>query len=421
MRNDNNNHWPKSDIRYWEGKVAFQTPQARTYSVQIQHAKRRAWINLHTANKEQAAILARKFYEDLRANGWEAAHARRRPADGSEKKVNVTVGEYIEAVTAKSLLYPKTVESYAQALRKIAGDITGQANRDSIKLRSLTPEKIEAWRIEFIRKGSTDPLKEKSAKVSANSLILRARSLFGVNVLARVSDSVELPEPLPFAGVKTEKMRVSRYRATFDMAALIEAARAELPAEQFKIFCLAAMVGLRRSEIDLLPWAAFRCDEGVLRIEATKHYRPKTHGSEGDVLVDPELMDLFRGFHAAAKGEFVVESAGEPPAPDAPYGTYRCAEEMRGLLGWLRAKGVNGGKPLHTLRKEFGSQINARYGLTAASEMLRHADIAVTAAHYVENKHRSVLGFGHLLKGERTIIPMDKEALARAAKTLPEI
>jgi hypothetical protein len=50
---------------------------------------------------------------------------------------------------------------------------------------------------------------------------------------------------------------------------------------------------------------------------------------------------------------------------------------------------------------------NARYGLTAASEQLRHGGIAVTAAHYVENKRRPVLGLGHLLNGERTIIPID--------------
>jgi hypothetical protein len=39
---------------------------------------------------------------------------------------------------------------------------------------------------------------------------------------------------------------------------------------------------------------------------------------------------------------------------------------------------------------------------------LRHADVQVTAAHYVENKQRSVLGFGHLLKSERTIIPIEE-------------
>ena len=64
--------------------------------------------------------------------------------------------------------------------------------------------------------------------------------------------------------------------------------------------------------------------------------------------------------------------------------------------------------------QRYGSQINARYGLTAASEMLRHADVVVTAAHYVENKQRSVLGFGHLLKSERTIIPIDGEAACSA-------
>ena len=83
------------------------------------------------------------------------------------------------------------------------------------------------------------------------------------------------------------------------------------------------------------------------------------------------------------------------------------------LIQWLRSRGVASRTPLHTLRKEFGSQINARYGLTAAQEMLRHADIAVTAAHYIENKRRSVLGFGHLLKGERTIVPIDKVAVSR--------
>jgi hypothetical protein len=86
---------------------------------------------------------------------------------------------------------------------------------------------------------------------------------------------------------------------------------------------------------------------------------------------------------------------------------------MRALLAWLRAKGVVSKTPLHTLRKEFGSQINDRCGLLAASEQLRHGGIAVTARRYVENRNRSVLGLGHLLKGERTIIPMDGEANAR--------
>ena len=88
---------------------------------------------------------------------------------------------------------------------------------------------------------------------------------------------------------------------------------------------------------------------------------------------------------------------------------------MRALLGWLRSKGVNSKTPLHSLRKEFGSLINDQHGIVAASEQLRHGGIGVTAMSYVENRRPSVLGLGHLLKGERTIIPMDGEAARSTA------
>jgi hypothetical protein len=135
-------------------------------------------------------------------------------------------------------------------------------------------------------------------------------------------------------------------------------------------------------------------------------------------------MELFRGYYARRKSEFVIESDSTPPPFDAPYGVYRCQDHFRALIAWLRLKGVVAKTPLHTLRKEYGSQINARYGLLAASEQLRHGGIAVTARHYVENKQRSVLGFGHLLKGDdRTIIPMDeaeRSSFAAGAQSLQQ-
>jgi hypothetical protein len=170
----------------------------------------------------------------------------------------VTIGEFIAAVRQESIIYPKTIESYAQALRKIAGDIVEkESDRDAIKLRSLTPEKIEAWRDSFIRRKAINPVAEKSARVSANSFISRARALFGQEVVARIKDSVELPETLPFAGVKVERVRVPRYRSTFDIATLLEQAPAELPTEQLKIFLLAAMAGLRRNESTSFPGVPF--------------------------------------------------------------------------------------------------------------------------------------------------------------------
>jgi integrase len=208
---------------------------------------------------------------------------------------------------------------------------------------------------------------------------------------------------------------VASYRSGFNIETLLKSAREELAEskpEQWKILLLGAMAGLRRNEIDKLPWSAFRWEEGVIHIQATEHFRPKSLASENDIPVEPELLEIFRGFRARAKGEFVIESDS---APDngKPYEHYRCHREFVELLGWLRAHGVVSRTPLHVLRKEFGSQINARFGLVAAQRMLRHAQVAVTAAHYVEIKTRPVLGFGHLLtKGERTIVPMDKTRTA---------
>jgi hypothetical protein len=173
------------------------------------------------------------FARLTRSLGWEEI-LRRRKAPAEEKRANVTIGEFIEAVAAKSLFSPKTFQSYAQALRKIAGDINGETKRekrDAIKLRAITPEKIDAWRIEFIRRKATDPLREKSARISVGSFILRARALFSAETVARVRNLVELPEPMPFAGIKVETVHGPRYRATFDMVELLESARAELAAK----------------------------------------------------------------------------------------------------------------------------------------------------------------------------------------------
>ncbi len=412
-------NYSKTDLRYWEGKVAFQSAKAKTYSVQIQHDNRRSWVGLGTRDRERAATIARDIYLDIVANGWDLAMARRQ-GPRPEKRSNVTVGDYLAIVAAKALVYPRTLESYAVALRKIAADVVGvrheaprsarREQADKVRLTVLTAEAIEKWRADFIRRGAINPLAERSAKISAQSFIARARSLFGKKVLPHVKGLVDLPDPAPFYGVKIGKTRPQRYRSTFDVAALIQAARRELPAEQLKIFILAAMAGLRRNEIDKLPWTAFRWEEGILRIEATEYFRPKARESEADVMVDPELLTIFRGYHAQATGPFVIESLVAPD-PAAPFEVYRCDAIFDALIMWLRSKGVVSRTPLHALRKEFGSVINQRFGLVAASTMLRHADIKVTMHHYIEQRHHAISGFGHLLTEDApTIVPIERTA-----------
>lgn len=42
--------------------------------------------------------------------------------------------------------------------------------------------------------------------------------------------------------------------------------------------------------------------------------------------------------------------------------------------------------------------VNRKHGLTAAKDFLRHADIAITAAHYIDRPRQATSGLGALLK-----------------------
>ncbi len=240
-----------------------------------------------------------------------------------------------------------------------------------------------------------------------NSLMRQAKSLFSPGILKFVR--LELPNALPFTGVGFEPRQSMRYRSGFDVETLIEAAQKELPVEQLKILLLATMAGLRRNEIDKLEWPAFQWGQRRVRIEATRYFHPKSEDSLGDVEIDGELLNVFRGFHAQARSTFVIESE-VAPRPEATYSHYRCQRDFEALTEWLRQKGVPGNKPLHTLRKEFGSQVCAKHGIYLASHALRHADIAITSQHYLDKKRRVTVGLGGLLKSPDKVVPFDAQA-----------
>jgi Phage integrase family. len=237
----------------------------------------------------------------------------------------------------------------------------------------------------------------------------QAKSLFSPDLLAYVS--MHKPDKLPFDGVPFYERESQRYRSKIDIEALIQAAVRELPQEQLKIFLLATMAGLRRNEIDKLQWSAFQWNDGVIRIEETEHFAPKSSDGAGDVPIDKELLAMFRGWHAKAAGAFVIEADAEPRSPTT-YAHYRAQPDFDALTVWLRAKDVTATKPLHELRKEFGSQICAKAGIYAASRMLRHADIRVTAQHYLDQKERVTIGMGNLLAMPKNVTPMPRLSTA---------
>jgi integrase len=201
-----------------------------------------------------------------------------------------------------------------------------------------------------------------------------------------------------------------RYQSSFDVESLIRAAQSELPREQFKIFLLAMMAGLRRNEIDKLEWNAFDWDGGLIVIRATPYFSPKSEDSVGEVEIDPEVAELFRGYHASRTSDFVIESTVSA-RPQGTYPHYRCQRQFDALCNWLRGHGVASNRPLHTLRKEYGSQICAKHGIYAASNALRHADIAITSQHYVAKRQRATVGLGSLLTAPGNVVHLEQGTL----------
>jgi integrase len=416
----------KTDARYWHD-VIFKptyTREGKTrcvedWAARVQWRGRRELFNLKTPNKTAAAAKAKEVYTTLVGAGWDATLERFKPE--MQRKAVSTIGDFLNELRGHWSGKPKTFEDYCRSFRTILSQIFGikggrekfdyvnggraawVAKIDRIKLADVTPDKVNKWRIAFVKKAGASPVKQRRARITCNSLMRQAKSLFSAELLAHVA--MHKPDKLPFDGVAFYERESMRYHSTLDFEALIQDAIRELPQEQLKIFLLATMAGLRRNEIDKLQWQAFRWTAGVIRIEPTEHFTPKTIDSGGDVPIDKELLALFRGWHVKATGSFVIEADGEPHIGTS-YTHYRAHRHFDALTAWLRAKGVTAIKPLHELRKEFGSQLCAKAGIYVASRMLRHADIAITAQHYLDQKERVTIGMGNLLSMPENVTPM---------------
>ena len=133
----------------------------------------------------------------------------------------------------------------------------------------------------------------------------------------------------------------------------------------------------------------------MIRIQPTNFFHPKSEDSIGDIQIDDEIMAIFREYRATVKGPFVVPSRLQPKAVlRGDY--YRCKTQFERINAWLRLQGVTDQKPLHTLRKEFGSLVNVAHGIHAASKALRHADITLTNNFYTDSRIRVTPGLGRL-------------------------
>ena len=226
----------KTDLAYWRRRIRKQ-PNSANWFAEISARGLRRKLSLETPNKENAAVRARDIYQLARAVGWDAVLQKYRPKN-FETKSNLTVGQFIALAESVVSVEKVTLRGYIAALRKIVSDSFGLdpgkkkfdphsgGNREwlervhAVRLANFTPQKVQAWKRSFLLKAARDPVSQRSAKVSVNTFLRQARSLFSPKILKHLKD-VTLPDPLPFAGIEFEPRQSLKYRATFDVGALI--------------------------------------------------------------------------------------------------------------------------------------------------------------------------------------------------------
>lgn len=423
----------KTHAAYWLSKVR-KPAGSGMYGCQIEHQKQRVRFPLATSDKTLASERARDRYLHIVAHGWASTLAKYKPQAVKALKV-ATVGAWLEAVNATAGFHPRTFTNYKNALRQIASQIEGIGDQpardaegnelrkrgkpvllsrfnsqgggtaawaaavDALPLSVLTPAAVQEWKLAHIDAAGTSPEARRRAENTAASRLRSARSLFSTRAREFAQEGLILPDPLPFAGVKMPKRGSLAYKSKINAPELIATALKELRGQPLKVFALAMFPGLRKGEIDLLPWTRVDFAKAVIRIERTEHFAPKSEEASAEIDIEPELLELLKQWKSEATGEFVIE-ADRAPRPLSTRAEYRCEAHFQAVYAWLRKHGVTAQKPLHELRKELGAILASEQGIFAAKAVLRHSHISTTAGFYADKKKRITGGLGVLLNAK---------------------
>lgn len=422
----------KDIVKRFEAKVFRYAPDdTLPWHIKLQKGVRKTF-STGCFERREAAAKAWEIYEFLEKNGMAETllkYGSKRSAADLPPAQTLTLGQLIQKSEAAWLGSSRTHADYALAVRRIFADIkkisrtgihghgenrdTWLAKVDAIRVSDISPAQVEEWRAQHVKQHNGDPAKRKRAETSSNSLLRSGKALFSAERLKKLGLS---DVRSPFGEIKLLRRADHRFIPTVKAADLMAKAVTELAddPEVFKTLLLMLTLGLRRAECDRLEWDAINFGAGTVHIGRTAFLHPKSEKSIGTLEIEPEVLEVLRGFRARATGNFVLESE-VAPRMDAKYAHYRCEQTFKRLTTWLRGAGITAKSPLHDLRKLFGSMINDKFGLHAASLALRHADVATTASHYVSKREGVTTGLGSMLSAASKVVVIDPGQLAAQA------
>ncbi|NLH74919.1 MAG: hypothetical protein GX456_17860 [Verrucomicrobia bacterium] len=312
--------------------------QSPNWSVRFQHQGKRTCRSLHTADYRLALQRAKQLVSSVRQHGWEGNSIV--PAQHAAMTIEELLDRFQKAAVARGLR-PKSIKWIVSSLRRIARDCGVQ------RVCDLTPARIQQWVSEC-----------KLKPVSLNSALRTASVVFSRQSL----------QSMGLVGVKNPFKEVVRPKVDREgfvapprewISELMQQGIRELEGDERLGFVLALGCGLRWGEIVSLSW------ENVLP-EGVRVLASLAKGRRSRIV---PVGDPVRGVLESSRGTGpVIESNPKLVHQE--------------LCSWLRGKGVKDSKPIHYLRKCYGSLAVADHGIFIASKLLGHADIGLTARTY---------------------------------------
>ena len=312
--------------------------QSPNWSVRFQHQGKRTCRSLGTADYRLAQQRARALTKAVRSGGWASATVL--PTSHGSVAIDEFLERYHRGAVSRGLR-PRSIAHAEMDLRRVAREIGAR------RLADLTLAALQSW----IRDARLKPITVRAVLKNAGSAFSKA-SL----------QSLGMPEVQnPFARLVQPKVDREPFNApprswiTHLMRQGIE----KLSGDCRLVFVLALGCGLRWGEIVSLTWENVLPDGVRVPASLAKGRRARV------VPVGKRVQSILE----AARGEGAVISADSK-------------EIHKTLCSWLKEHGVKDSKPVHFLRKCYGSLAVADHGIYIASKLLGHASISLTASTY---------------------------------------
>jgi integrase len=365
-------------------------------------------ISMRTSDSKVAKSRANRFLATLDSDGLEVAEAELRGKQVVRGGTDPTFEEM------KQLYRDFVGQSMKAPAENSIRHNLGCLSRLMTMCEAATVSKINARK-----------LKSPNPSYLA-SQIRAAKSIFKPQAL-QYYKSRKIVLPNPFATAELGSTRSEPYTPLgLPIRKAVWEGYKALPAINAMIVALALGAGLRRNEIDkarlswLIPDGSGKT---ILTVKKESDFSPKSRVRRSIPITSSLAQDILQ-----------LRSSTNPRAND-PYllpnggttGGFRHMERYKEVSAWLRKLGISDQKPLHTLRKEFGSLVASEHGIFAASTLLGHSSIVITQNHYASLTDVPTVDMDAIIAPKEALaavakehgIPLDKlkEILAGMKKT----